>query len=284
MAGKYFRAIVSSHLDACTSLAKFLIREVGWTLVEKVYDDNFRVTVVLSSPGEPGALNSNTRYICLDAKTGHISFYTYETYTNFTTHTGRVYSAINGKIPVAVRDTIISTANLERLIVSSVNASDANAMGYVGRINSYYLEADLPYPNAIRGCTYHPNGIYASDKSKQGIYMINNAGALDSFHSIQMQNDVHYDFNPYLRGSNLFLNTIPIYCDTVGSEEVVGEFMGLFSCRKFGVALGTFVNFGDDIYVCISEFSDNKSFLLAGPVAQITPPEDVPDIDWFTSI
>ena len=142
--------------QAVDYIALFLIDVVGWELVEDIEDTATVRDMTFSSTGELEVPNGFKRYIRLRAESNAIQLYTYETYNSSVDNTGEVTEATYGKITTegdaqGFEATVI--ADKERVVLFFRTYDDnAQYLGYVGRIKSYYNVYQNRYPNMVKGC------------------------------------------------------------------------------------------------------------------------------------
>jgi len=156
-----------------------------------------------------------------------------------------------------------SVADKERVIVIvEINATDRFSL-YTGRINSIYNAQDDPNPYMIRGQLFSADGWTGGLNIRALLSEDTETTHVILFHTA-MTNEGYP--NPR-NGKFSFYNTLLYYNANVSFYEVRGQVRGVFYGKPDRIGNGSFVQIGDDFYLC-HKTTNELDALLLGPVSQ----------------
>lgn len=237
MAANYTSGITSTEENYLLFIDDFLQNHVGWYRVDTIADSGTNRDYVFISDGEPDQYeNTNPRYIRLRATGGFIQLYTYETYTNSSTHTGQVADATNGTIR-DVSGTIMFQliADKERLMLTHKTTdilSSTKGPSYLGRVQSLYNAEQHPYPNMIKGA-YFGNNWWGGTGTADRSYAISPTGT-QRYYWIWNLADLTNASNPSHRnGKYLALPSVVYSPENSFDYDILGHARGAYQVSKY---------------------------------------------------
>lgn len=286
MALGYFHLPESNEQDAVSRIARLLVRQVGWTLVDDIANSGSDRDVVLSSPGESSVDNPNIVYIRLRGNGNQIIFSTYETYTDSVTFTGENSDATYGNITASGDFDLLVAADLERVIVAIREDGGNRYFGYVGRIEAYTQWPAHPYPLLIKGMQSTTYDFFYS-ANPRNMWMIRADGTSSPYYAARVDDDntINTASLMSVRNGKTYCSKIPVrYSDNPTHNEIAGELRGVYTLPGDKFTHGSFFTIDSQAYVIIQ--GDGTYSWAVGPVSEDTsiPPEAPSGIDLITSL
>lgn len=285
MADHFLRVVVDSEQEAVDFIAKFLVREVGWSLVDNRADTSSDRDVVLSSPGESDNDNPHEVFIRIRGFSDDLVLFTYESYEDSSTYSGELSHSTYGNITAIGTFYLTVVADLDRVAIHVKEDGGNSYFGYLGRISSYYDWPAHPHPNLIKGMQSTVYDFFYT-AAERNMWMIRPDGSVYSYKPLLVVNGDAITESSYqsARTGKRFFFALPVYSDYAGQEEIAGELKGVFTGPAANYGFESFVNINGKTYVCFD--SSNSSYTwFVGPVGPSPGiPEYVPDIDWATPL
>lgn len=285
MAGGYLNVPVSTEQEAVDKMAKFLVRHVGWSLVEDRTNTATDRDIVLSSNGEGSVDNPNIIFIRLRGNGDVIRLFTYETYVNSTTFTGELSDNSFGFVTCPGIINMMVVADLERVFFHIEEDTGPRYFGYAGRIDSYYSPAIHPYPNLIKGMDLVTYDFFYTDLPRN-MWMRRSDGTVSPYYNaVVVDGSTVAASGLSARTNQIAAFKIPIrYSDNASFLEVVGELRGIYWVSELRVRHGDFISINDKTHVVIRG-SSNATAWAVGPASrdQNVPPLIPQSLDLISS-
>lgn len=286
MANHYFKLWADDEQEAVDLTAKFLVRQVGWTVLEDITNTASDRDITLSSSGEASVINPNDVIIRLRGFSDSLYFYTYETYVNSSTNTGEVSEGTYGRLTFTGAGTIKVVADLERVAIHFTEDGGSRYFGYAGRIDSYYSYWDHAYPNLIKGMINVDYDFYYNS-NPFNMWMRANDGSVDHYYPLFIINANTLIRGSYqaARGDARHFFAVPVFNSTGGQEEVAGELRGIYATSNLNYDNDDIVFINNKPYTNFNSF-DSQYTWFVGPMSdtELTIPPVAPSIDWDTSL
>lgn len=275
MANSYKEFIAPDTATIVEQLDDLLVKFVGWYRIDTIADTSTDKDYVWSSDGEDPD-NSNPVTIRIASNSSNdLLFYTYETYTNSSTNTGEIHD-VNasefGGLSANVKCRLI--ASKDRVVIVCDEGLNNFYTAYLGKLVSFYEFPDDPYPHVVKGQSSNTDNWY--DISDDQFFAIDSGGNVREYFSFGYSTIVsNGDPNP--RNNQLSFAAPLLYRDEGDAfDELRGRFIGTYRVSPDAVGHGTYVSFGNDVYIAIKT-SDQSQANVFGPIsADGTVPPDLP--------
>lgn len=265
--GSHFMKIpIHTEQEAVDYMAKFLVRTVGWSVVDNRANSSTDRDIVLSSSGEPSTTNHNTRYIRFRGTSNDIVLFTYETYPNFAGATGEVSEPTYGLVNCAGICHLTVVADLERVFFHIEEDTGERYFGYIGRIDSYYDPIDHPYPNLIKGMQQGSYDFFYT-ATPRNQFMRRQDGTISNYVVTRLLTNVHIKaMGVSSRDGTPTAFQFPIsFTGVEGQQEYVGHHRGIYALAHNTAQHGDFIKIKGRVYYVFQANGDWS--WCAGPVS-----------------